>query len=55
MDINWQELRDLSIAGSAEFTQQDADAASKIAVFGKTPVDNLFGGVVVEYNPDPTW
>jgi hypothetical protein len=24
-------------------------------VLGKTPVANLFGGAVVEYNPDPTW
>jgi hypothetical protein len=30
-------------------------AASKVAVLGKTPVDNLFGGAVIEHNPDPTW
>jgi hypothetical protein len=28
--------------------RQDVDAASKVAVFGKTPADNLFGGTVVE-------
>jgi hypothetical protein len=29
-------------------------AASKVAVLGRTPVDNLFGGAGIEYNPDPT-
>jgi len=37
-------VRQLSIADGAEFTQQDVDAANKVAVLGKTPVDNLFGG-----------
>jgi hypothetical protein len=30
-------------------------AASKVAVLGKTPVDNLFGDAVIEHNPNPTW
>ena len=55
LDINWWERRDLSIAGGAEFTQQDADAASKVAVLGKTPLDHLLGGGMVEYNSDPAW
>lgn len=38
-------IRQLSIADGAEFTQQDVDQANKVAVLGKTPVDNLFGGV----------
>src|ERR1700681_3446649 len=37
-------IRQLSVAGGAEFTQQDVDAANKVAVLGQTPVDNLFGG-----------
>jgi len=37
-------IRDFSVADGAEFTQQDVDAANKVAVLGKTPVDNLFGG-----------
>jgi putative ABC transport system permease protein len=37
-------VRQLSVAGGAEFTQQDVDAANKVAVLGQTPVDNLFGG-----------
>jgi hypothetical protein len=32
------------MAGGAEFTRKDADAASKVAVLGKTPMDNSFGG-----------
>ena len=36
-------IRQLSIDGGAEFTQQDVDQANKVAVLGKTPVDNLFG------------
>ena len=48
-------IRQLSVADGAEFTQQDVDSANKVAVLGKTPVDNLFGGAAVEYNPDPTW
>src|SRR6202795_4063224 len=38
-------IRQLSVAEGAEFTQQDVDAANKVAVLGKTPVDNLFGGL----------
>ena len=37
-------IRDLSVADGAEFTQQDIDGASKVAVLGQTPVDNLFDG-----------
>jgi putative ABC transport system permease protein len=37
-------IRDLSVSDGAEFTQQDVDSANKVAVLGKTPVDNLFGG-----------
>jgi putative ABC transport system permease protein len=35
-------IRDLSVADGAEFTQQDIDSASKVAVLGRTPVSNLF-------------
>ena len=37
-------IRDLSVADGAEFTQQDVDSANKVAVLGRTPVNNLFGG-----------
>jgi putative ABC transport system permease protein len=37
-------IRQLSVADGAEFTQQDVDSANKVAVLGKTPVDNLFSG-----------
>jgi putative ABC transport system permease protein len=37
-------IRQLSVADGAEFTQQDVDSANKVAVLGKTPVDNLFAG-----------
>jgi putative ABC transport system permease protein len=37
-------IRQLFVADGAEFTQQDVDSANKVAVLGKTPVDNLFGG-----------
>jgi putative ABC transport system permease protein len=37
-------IRQLSVADGAEFTQQDVDSANKVAVLGKTLVDNLFGG-----------
>jgi putative ABC transport system permease protein len=36
-------IRDLSVADGAEFTQQDIESANKVAVLGKTPVNNLFG------------
>jgi putative ABC transport system permease protein len=37
-------IRQLSVADGAEFTQQDVDSANKVAVLGKTPMDNLFAG-----------
>ena len=37
-------IRDFSVADGDEFTQQDVDSANKVAVLGKTPVENLFGG-----------
>jgi putative ABC transport system permease protein len=37
-------IRQLSVADGDEFTQQDVDAANKVAVLGKTVVDNLFDG-----------
>lgn len=37
-------IRDFSVAAGGEFTQQDVDGANKVALLGKTPVDNLFGG-----------
>jgi putative ABC transport system permease protein len=37
-------IRDFSVAAGAEFTQQDVDGANKVALLGKTPVDNLFAG-----------
>jgi putative ABC transport system permease protein len=38
-------VRQLTVADGAEFAQQDVDSANDVAVLGKTPVDNLFGGV----------
>jgi putative ABC transport system permease protein len=35
-------VRQLSVADGAEFTQQDVDAANKVAGLGQTPVNNLF-------------
>ena len=37
-------IRDLTVASGAEFTQQDVDSATKVAVIGQTLVDNLFDG-----------
>jgi len=37
-------IRDLSVADGGEFTQQDIDSANKVAVIGRTPASNLFGG-----------
>ncbi len=37
-------IRELSITDGDVFTQQDVDAANKVALLGKTVVDNLFGG-----------
>ena len=39
------EVRELSVAHGAPFTQQDVDGANKVALLGKTVVDNLFGDV----------
>ena len=36
-------IRELSVADGAEFTQQDIESANKVAVLGRTPVNNLFG------------
>jgi len=37
-------IRDMTIQNGQAFTQQDVDAATKVAVLGKTVVDNLFNG-----------
>jgi putative ABC transport system permease protein len=37
-------IRDFSVADGAEFTQQDVEGANKVALLGKSVVDNLFGG-----------
>ncbi len=37
-------IRDIGIAEGAAFTMQDVDSAAKVALLGKTVVDNLFGG-----------
>lgn len=37
-------IRDFSMADGAEFTQQDVEGANKVALLGKSVVDNLFGG-----------
>ena len=37
-------IRDMTILNGQAFTQQDVDAATKVAVLGKTVVDNLFNG-----------
>lgn len=39
------EVRDLSVAEGASFSQQDVDSASKVALLGKTVVSNLFGDI----------
>jgi putative ABC transport system permease protein len=39
------QLRDLSIAAGAPFSQQDVDSGSKVALLGKTVVTNLFGDI----------
>jgi len=36
-------LRDLTVARGEEFAQSDVDGATKVALLGKTVVDNLFG------------
>jgi putative ABC transport system permease protein len=37
-------IRDFSVADGTEFTQQDVDAANKVALLGETVANNLFGG-----------
>src|SRR6516165_5565485 len=37
------EVRELSVAEGAPFTQQDVDGADKVALVGRTVVNNLFG------------
>src|ERR1700674_2882534 len=37
-------IRDFSVADGDEFTQQDVDAANKVALLGQTVATNLFGG-----------
>jgi len=37
-------IRDFTVADGAEFSQQDVEGANKVALVGKTVVDNLFGG-----------
>jgi putative ABC transport system permease protein len=37
-------IRELSVTDGDVFTQQDVDAANKVALLGKTVVDNLYGG-----------
>lgn len=39
------QIRELSVAEGAPFTQQDIDGATKVALLGKTVVDNLFGNI----------
>jgi putative ABC transport system permease protein len=37
------QIRDLNVIQGNAFTQQDVDSATKVALLGKTVVDNLFG------------
>jgi putative ABC transport system permease protein len=37
------QIRDLNVIAGNAFTQQDVDSATKVALLGKTVVDNLFG------------
>ena len=39
------DVRDISVADGAAFTQQDVDSASKVALLGPTVATNLFGDV----------
>jgi putative ABC transport system permease protein len=39
------DVRDITVAQGAPFTQQDVDSASKVALLGPTVVTNLFGDV----------
>jgi putative ABC transport system permease protein len=38
------QIRDVNVIQGSAFTQQDVDSATKVALLGKTVVDNLFGG-----------
>ncbi len=38
-------IRDIDIAAGQSFTMQDVDSAAKVALLGKTVVDNLFGSI----------
>ena len=38
-------LRDLQIGSGEAFTTQDVDSAAKVALLGKTVIDNLFGSI----------
>jgi putative ABC transport system permease protein len=42
-DPEYLTIRDYSVQSGRPFTQQDVDAATKVALLGKTVVDNLFG------------
>ncbi|MHB8889022.1 MAG: ABC transporter permease, partial [Acidobacteriaceae bacterium] len=39
------EIRDLTVAEGAPFSQQDVDSANKVALLGKTVATNLFGDI----------
>jgi putative ABC transport system permease protein len=41
---DYLKIRELTVAEGSEFAQQDVDSATKVAVLGQTPVDNLFDG-----------
>ncbi len=40
---NFLTMRDLTVVRGEEFSQADVDSANKVALLGKTVVDNLFG------------
>jgi len=42
-DPEYLTIRDYSVQSGRAFTQQDVDAATKVALLGRTVVDNLFG------------
>jgi putative ABC transport system permease protein len=42
---SYLDVRDFSIESGAAFTQQDVDGTNKVALLGKTVVQNLFGDV----------
>ena len=39
------DIREWPVASGRPFTQQDVDGATKVALLGKTVVENLFGGI----------